>query len=312
MILHIGRVLRFGSVLSLSLLAAGWSVPAHAQVKLEHKFVEGAKQVAHTTIKLKQIATINGSNSDAEIDRFVISSSEVVKPDDQGNVRVEHKTDKFSATTKLPGGTTLTFDSDDPNRKADNPMLEPLMDVFRAVAKSRTTTVHDKSGKILRIEGLDKTAEGLPDALKGEFDADKAKKAANRELEIIPSEPIKVGETWKRDSEIGLGGGQLMKFSSEYKYVGEVKEGDKTLHKIESKTLSVVYTREDNPNVRVSKSELSPKESGGVILFDAQAGQVRSMKSKVQIVGNFELSAGGMALPGKLDLTLESETVRQP
>ena len=57
MLLHIGRVLRFGSLLSLSLLAAGWSVPAQAQVTLERKYVEGTKQVVHTTMKLKQVAT---------------------------------------------------------------------------------------------------------------------------------------------------------------------------------------------------------------------------------------------------------------
>ena len=314
MLLHIGRVLRFGSLLSLSLslLAAGWSVPAQAQVTLEHKYVEGTKQVVHTTMKIKQVATIAGSNQDTENDRFIISSIEVLKPDAEGNAVVAHKTDKLSATFKLPGGTTLIFDSDDANRKADNPALEPLLDLLRAAAKLRSTTVHDKSGKVIRIEGLDKAAEGLPDALKSEFDAERIKKVANQELESLPSKPVKKGDTWSTNSELGLGGGQLMKFSTEYKYVGEVQEGGKTLHKIESKTLTVTYTLENNPNVRVSKSELSPKESGSVMLFDANAGQVHSVKGKVQIVGAFELDAGGMALPGKLDLTIESEIVRQP
>ena len=104
-----------------------------------------------------------------------------------------------------------------------------------------------------------------------------------------------------------------MKFSTEYKYAGEVQEGDKTLHKIESKTLSVSYALENNPNARVSKSELKPNESGGVLLFDTVAGQVQSVKSKIQIQGTFELTdANGVAYPGKLDLTFESEIVRQP
>jgi len=312
MMLQIGRALRFGGVLSLALLAAGWSSPAKAQVKLEHKYVPGSKQVVHTTMKIKQVATIAGINQDTESDRFIITSSEVSKPDAEGHVRVDRKTDKLSATSKLPGGITLSFDSDDPGRKADNPALEPILDLMRAAAKSRTTAVHDKTGKIIRIEGLDKLAEGLPDALKGEFDAERAKKNANQELDILPTDPVKVGDTWKRDSEMALGGGQSMKFSTEYKYAGEVKEGEKTLHKIETKTLSVTYTLENNPNARVSKSDLSPKDSGSVILFDANAGQMRSLKGKVQIIGDFELAAGGMTLPGKLDLTIESELVVQP
>jgi hypothetical protein len=88
MMLQIGRALRFGGVLSLALLAAGWSSPAKAQVKLEHKYVPGSKQVVHTTMKIKQVATIAGINQDTESDRFIITSSEVSKPDAEGHVRV--------------------------------------------------------------------------------------------------------------------------------------------------------------------------------------------------------------------------------
>ena len=93
MLSHIGHVLRFGSVLSLSLLAAGWSVPAQAQVKLEHKFVEGQKTVTHTTMKIKQTLTLAGMGLDTDSDRFVISSAQVGKRDAEGKIRVEQKTD---------------------------------------------------------------------------------------------------------------------------------------------------------------------------------------------------------------------------
>ncbi|MBC7815368.1 MAG: hypothetical protein IAG10_00550, partial [Planctomycetaceae bacterium] len=79
MFLHIGRVLRFGSVLSLSLLAAGWAVPVQAQVKLEHKFIEGQKTVTHTTLNVKQTLTLAGMGLDTNSDRFVISTAQVGK-----------------------------------------------------------------------------------------------------------------------------------------------------------------------------------------------------------------------------------------
>lgn len=305
------RGLRFGSVLSLSLLAA---MPAMAQVKLEHKFVEGRKTVTHTTMKVKQTLTLAGMGLDTESDRFVISTSQAGKRDADGKIRVEQSTDKLTINLKLPGGLSASFDSDDPDKKAENPALEPLMLVMRAAAKSRPVLIRDQSGKVVAIEGLDKTAESVPEALRGDFDPEIAKKSANQELETLPSEPVKVGGTWTKNSDLPLGSGQNMAMTVEYKYLGEVKEGDKTFDKIEAKTTAVSFSIAENPALplKVTKSDLKPTESSETILFDRAAGQVQSSKSKLRIQGDLDFTINGQALPGKLDLTLELEAVRQP
>ncbi|HLQ43422.1 MAG TPA: DUF6263 family protein, partial [Planctomycetaceae bacterium] len=246
MLRHMSRAVRFASVLSLSLFAAGWARPAQAQVKLEHKYVEGTKTVVHTNMKTKQTLTLAGMNRDSESERFVISSAQVGKRDAEGKLRVEIKTDKLSITSKLPGGITLTFDSDDPNRQADDPMLEPFLNLLRVAATARTTLVFDQSGKVVAVEGLDKAAEGLAEELKGEFDAEQTKKTANQQLERLPTDAVKPGDTWTRNSDLPLGSGQVMSFTTEYKYVGEVKEGDKTLDKIEAKVTSVSFSIAEN------------------------------------------------------------------
>ena len=81
MLSHSVRSLRWGSLLLLTLLAAGWAAPVMAQVKLEPKFVEGRKTVTHTTMKIKQTLTLAGMALETESDRFVIASSEVGKRD---------------------------------------------------------------------------------------------------------------------------------------------------------------------------------------------------------------------------------------
>ncbi len=314
MILHIGRVLRFGSVLSLSLLAAGWAVPAQAQVKLEHKFVEGQKTVTHTTMKIKQTLTLAGMGLDTDSDRFVISSAQVGKRDAEGKIRIEQKTDKLTVTLKLPGGIDASFDSDDPNKKANNPALEPLMQLMRASAKAKITMVRDSSGKVVAVEGLDKAAEDLPDELKGEFNPEQTKKAANQELESLPSDSVKPGDTWTKMADLPLGSGQVMSMTTEYKYVGEVKEGDKTFDKIEAKTTAVSFSiaADSKLPLKVTKSELKPTESTETKLFDRAAGQWHSTKGKIRIQGAIDFEINATPLPGKLDLTIESETVRQP
>lgn len=312
---HVGRVLRFGSVLSLSLLAvASWSQPAQAQVKLEHKFVEGQKTVTHTTMTIKQTLTLAGMGLDTESDRFVISSAQVGKRDADGKVRIEQKTDKLTITLKLPGGTNLSFDSDDPNKKADTPALEPLLQLMRASAKAKVTLVRDQSGKVVAVEGLEKAAEEVAEELRGEFNPEQVKKTANQELETLPSDPVKPGDTWTKMSDLPLGSGQVMSMVLEYKYVGEVKEKDKTFDKVEVKATAVSFSiaADSKLPLKVLKSDLKPTESTDTRLFDRAAGQWHSIKGKIRIQGDLEFDANGMKLPAKLDLTMESETLRQP
>ena len=314
MLSFIVRSLRFASVMSLALLATGWAVPAMAQVKLEPKFVEGRKTVTHTTIKIKQTLTLAGMGLDTESDRFVIATSQVGKRDAEGKIRVEQKTDKLTTTSKLPGGITLTFDSDDPNKKAENPALEPFMQVMRVAAKMKVVLVRDQTGKVVAVEGLDKAAEEVPEELRGDFNPETTKKTANQELESLPSKSVKTGDTWTKNADLPLGSGQVMAMTVEYKYLGEVKEGGKTLDKIEAKTTVVSLSIAENSALplKITKSDLKPTESVETILFDREAGQVHSTKGKLRIQGDLDFTINGQALPGKLDLTIESEAVRQP
>lgn len=302
------------TILLLAMLNLGLTMPAMAQVKLEHKFVEGRKTVMHTTLKIKQTLTLGGMNLDTESDRFLILSAREDKRDADGKIRITQGIDKLTTTISLPGGLSLTFDSDTPDQKAENPALEPLLQLFRASTKAKTVFVRDRSGKVVSVEGLDKAAEDLPEALKGEFDAERAKKAANQEMEVLPTDPVKVGDTWTRNSELQLGSGQVMAVTTEYKYLGEVKENGKTLHKIESKPTSVEFSiaADSKLPLKVTKSELKPTDSVATTLFDQDAGQMHSTKGKLHVVGVLDLEINGTPLPGKLDLTIESETKRQP
>ena len=154
----------------------------------------------------------------------------------------------------------------------------------------------------------------MPDELKGEFNPEQTKKAANQELESLPSDSVKPGDTWTKMADLPLGSGQVMSMTTEYKYVGEVKEGDKTFDKIEAKTTAVSFSiaADSKLPLKVTKSELKPTESTETKLFDRAAGQWHSTKGKIRIQGAIDFEINATPLPGKLDLTIESETVRQP
>jgi len=314
MLKHFGRSVRFAGILSLSLFAAGWTQPARAQVKLEQKFVEGAKTVNHTNMKVTQTLSLAGMNLETSSDRFVIVSSIAGKRETDGKIRVDQNVDKLSITVKLPGGLMLTFDSDDPNKKAENPALQPLVDAMGALSKAKIVFIYDQTGKVVAVEGLDKAAEKVSEEARGDLDPEVAKKNANQEVDRLPSDPVKVGDTWSRNADLNLGSGQIMSMTTEYKYVGEVKDGDKTYDKIEAKTTTTTFSIAEGSKLplRVTKSDLKPTESSNTLLFDRSAGQFQSNKGKLRIQGDLEFSINGQTLPAKLDLTLESDTSRQP
>lgn len=314
MLKHFGQPVRFAGILSLSLFAAGWTQPVRAQVKLEQKFVEGAKTVNHTNMKVTQTLSLAGMNLETSSDRFVIVSSKAGKRETDGKIRVDQNVDKLSITVKLPGGLMLTFDSDDPNKKAENPALQPLVDAMGALSKAKIVFIYDQAGKVVAVEGLDKAAEKVSEEARGDLDPEVAKKNANQEIDRLPSDPVKVGDTWSRNADLNLGSGQIMSMTTEYKYVGEVKEGDKTYDKIEAKTTTTTFSIAEGSKLplRVTKSDLKPTESSNTLLFDRAAGQLQSNKGKLRIQGDLEFSINGQSLPAKLDLTMESDTTRQP
>ena len=85
--------------------------------------------------------------------------------------------------------------------------------------------------------------------------------------------------------------------------------------KIAANTTAVTLAIAQSPNasvkIKLNKSDLKPTESVETILFDREAGQVHSTKGKLRIQGDLDFTINGQALPGKLDLTIESEAVRQ-
>jgi hypothetical protein len=100
----------------------------------------------------------------------------------------------------------------------------------------------------------------------------------------------------------------------EYTYAGTVTEDGKTLHKVTSKAKTVKYQMDPNAEspLKITGSELKPTESSGEYLLDLDAGLVTKAVAKIRIQGDLQMSVGGMNLPGKLDLTIETNSKLQP
>ncbi len=95
------------------------------------------------------------------------------------------------------------------------------------------------------IESDQDGLSGLPEAIrplvKGQLDPENLKKAANQEIDNLPTEPVNKGDSWQRAQTANFGAGQVMTFQNKFTYEGTIEKNGKTLDKITHKTLSVDF-----------------------------------------------------------------------
>ncbi len=303
------------SLLTLSLVA-GLCVPASAQVKLERKAQEGTSKSTEVSSRTEQKLTIAGMEIDSESDSRTVVKSTIGKRDDAGNLRVQEKIASLLVTIKAMGSEYL-FDSANPDKESGG-TFEMMRPLHKAMSRRTSTTVYGKDGKVAQVEYDQDILNDLPDnvrqLVKNELDPETAKKAANDELDRLPAEPVKKGDTWERTSKLNIGAGQSMTISTHYTYEGETEKDGRTLDRISTKVLSVDYALEPGSalGLTLKESALKPAESKGEILFDRQKGQIVSSSSSIKIVGDITFVVNGKELPSKLDLKMENGTQIRP
>lgn len=303
---------RFSSVMSglaVAIVLIG-ATRAMAEVTLELKFPEESKATLQSELSVDQTLTLAGQDIVTKSSTFAVSTSSVGKRADDGSLAVTDRVDVFQSELNI-NGTKVQFDSANPDKKADVPQLEPVLDIYRAIIKFPITKTFDAKNKLIAAKLPEGEFEKLGDLAKEQFDPEKLKKATEQVLAFLPDGPVKEGETWERSTESNLGSGQVMSFRTKYEYKGTIEQDGRTLDKIEGKAFEVSLAINGNPMLQLTKSDLKIKESASTILFDREKGHVVSRVSKVRIDGPLTLTINGMELPGKVDLTMQDKGTRQ-
>ncbi|GIW86058.1 MAG: hypothetical protein KatS3mg108_0382 [Isosphaeraceae bacterium] len=284
-------------------------------VKLERRWPEGETRTTEATLKLDQVMTIQGMEIETRIEQATTTRQLIGKRRDDGSIPVSTKIDAFKATMTLPGGLIVAFDSANPDAKADDPMLQPILDALKTSAGVEYTFVVGKDGSITAIEGLEAVREKFEasnpetvDLLKDRFQPDAMKKAISDELNILPETLVRPGDSWTRTQTQQLGMGQTLSFETRYTYQGTVEKAGKTLDRITVKSTNVKYAQDPNAGgpARVVGSDLKIESSDGEILFDRAAGQEVETRQSTRMVGPLTLDIMGQQLDVELDLTVES------
>jgi hypothetical protein len=298
----------------LAVCAALWMpVASHAAEKIERKYVENSKQVQQTEQKTEQTLTIAGMPLETKVSATQVADVVVGKRDDAGKLPIDEKIRSLQTSMSLPGGLSLDFDSADPDKKAENELLEPVLDIFRAILKNPIHVVVDREDRVAEAKLADNAQDNLPKEIKTVLSPERLKRNHEQDWMFLPDKAVNVGDEWERFIDKDLGGGQTMNFKIKYSYAGAENKDGKTLHKFNLAYQEVTYAMDPNANpmVQVSKSDLKIPKASGTILYDPATGEIPLRESEVKITGTLTLVVNGQELPSDLDLTLTEKATLQ-
>lgn len=296
----------------LCLLSTG--VASSAEVTLQNKVTPNMKRVYQIDQQSEQVLTVGPVDIETKTSTFIMQNQSAGPQLADGSVEVVEKIDVLQNEIKLPGGLTFQFDSANPNKKADNPLLEPIATLLRLTLQHPQTVVFNSAGKVSAVRFSEEVASQVPEDFRSMFDPERRKKTANQTLAYLPEKAVAVGDAWDYTVDTDLGSGQTLTVMSKVEYKGTVDVAGKTVHRLVTTPQTVSYSMDPNSKspLKILESSLKPTEGAGEILFDAQVGELHKLESKMRIQGTLKAEANGQQFPGKLDLTLSAKLVRQP
>jgi hypothetical protein len=293
------------------LLVAVLGLCAYGQeaVKLEWKFEKGKPfyQEMHTNTKqtMKIMAMDNITQNQDQIFYF---SWTPLDQDKDKNWIIEQKIEGVKMDIEI-SGNKITYDSTTTPTTTNN----PLADFFKALVGSSFKLTLSPDLKVMKIEGREEFVNKLVKAnpqmeplLKQILSDDALKQMADPAFASVPSNPVKKGDTWERESKLNMG--PIGTYDTIYKYTYEGKEGK--LDKIKVDTTLNYKPPEASATgqlpFKIKAAKLETKNATGTILFDNEKHRLDKSDMKLTLDGKLTIEIGGMAT--EVDLNQEQQT----
>ncbi|MEZ6069892.1 MAG: DUF6263 family protein [Pirellulales bacterium] len=236
------------------------------------------------------------------------------KRDAEGNFLLTLEQVSQDIHMQLPQGMTIDVDSANGTAETNTPLLQFIVDALKALDQLTVKLAVSPEGKVLSAKAESPTLDNLSVEAKrviaSQLSEASLKRSVQQQFELLPGRVVKPGDFWKAQIDLDLGQGQLLTFTQQCEYVGPVDVSGKTLHRVNIKDTDVKFSLAENSELplKLADSDLSIEESGGELLFDADAGRVVSVKARTRITGDINFTINDQPLPGKLDLTFDTQS----
>ncbi|MCA9099640.1 MAG: hypothetical protein KDA63_00725 [Planctomycetales bacterium] len=303
-------------VISLSTIAVLCLLPfaARADVKMAPDFSRPDSFVTARKMAVTQTLTLGGVATDTKIESMAQQRFTQGKRDAEGNFLLTLEQVSQDIHMQLPQGMTIDVDSANGTAETNTPLLQFIVDALKALDQLTVKLAVSPEGKVLSAKAESPTLDNLSAEAKrviaSQLSEASLKRSVQQQFELLPGRVVKPGDFWKAQIDLDLGQGQLLTFTQQCEYVGPVDVSGKTLHRVNIKDTDVKFSLAENSELplKLADSDLSIEESGGELLFDADAGRVVSVKARTRITGDINFTINDQPLPGKLDLTFDTQS----
>jgi hypothetical protein len=311
------HVLKCRWALALSTLVA-LALPAFGQdtANLKWKFEVNKPFYQEMTTTTNQ--TMKVMNSDVvqkQAQTFYFSWTPTAE-DKDGNWTIKQTIEGVKMNINI-GGQNIDYDS-----TKEATAQNPLGDFFKQLVSSSFTLTLDKGMKVTKIDGradfIKKLAAANPqmEPLLNQILSEQAlKDMADPTFAAIPNKEVKKDESWTKESKLDMGPIGTYETSYKYTYAGKNTDGatdqDKKLDKIKVETTLKYNPPDPAANsplpFKIKQAELTSKDAGGTILFNAEKGRIESSSMHLTLTGKLKIEIGGQTTDVDLTQTQTTE-----
>lgn len=292
--------------IAAAVLSLMWVIStAWAETTLAPKLEPGTSFKSKETTKTRQMLKLGGQAINSASDTVIVSQTKIGQRNEQGELPLEVTYTDVTATVTLPGDKKVTYDSTTGEGQADDPNFQIILERLQAIKGLTYTVTLDKNNQVKSVEGVKPEAGVSPEDIKVSLEQMFAR---------YPQNPVKPGDTWKRQITMPLGEGQIFTLERTYKYEGpelrSTVDSTRRLEKITATTEKIDYSIKPAAGLpgKVTKSDLKMDSGETTLLFDPSLGRTVESLDKMHITGAIVLSVMGLEITGELDLAMEIKT----
>jgi Family of unknown function (DUF6263) len=290
-------------------LMAGLAVPVFGQdVTLKWDFQKGKPFYQEMTTTTKQTMKVMGMEVTQNQTQGFTFGWTPIEQDKDKNWVIEQEILAVKMDIEI-AGNKVPYDSTKDTGATNN----PLADFFKALVGSKFKITVTPDFKVKSIEGrkefVDKLVKANPqmEPLLNTILSDEAlKQMSDPAFAVIPSKPVKKGDTWTDKRQIDMGPIGKYENSSKFTYEGPEQKLQKI--KVDSTLTYQPPGQSASASLpfKIKSADLKSKNASGTILFDNEKHRVQQSDQKMTLEGKLTIEIGGQ--PSEVDLTQEQTT----
>jgi hypothetical protein len=279
------------------------------EVSLEWKFKEGKAFYQEMKTETKQTMKVSGTDVPQNQEQTFWFSWTPKQKEADGSWVIEQEIIGVQIKIDI-GGTKIEYDS-----RTETKSANPLGDFFKALIGSKFKLTLNKDYKVTKVEGRDEFLNNLIKAnpqmeglLKSILSDDAIKEMVEPTFGFLPTKKVKEGDKWERTSKLDMGPIGKYENSFKYTYKGISEKADKISVETDVKYIPPADTAATKSNLpfKIKSADLKSTKSSGTILFDSDAGRIKSSETSLDLKGELNIEISGQST--KVELTQTQST----